>query len=81
MAGEVRWMEVTRFWKACSNWQDVSWDQKAMELFLGIEVSEIAGCHKTWFLCGEQAARRLELITGPNYRAIIKAYLIQQGVE
>jgi hypothetical protein len=68
-------MTPNDFWRAASNWQDVSWNQKAFEKFVGVKVKNMSS---TYHPLPEKVAERVRLLVGPNHVAIIKAYLARQ---
>lgn len=67
LAAGRRWQEADRS-PAC---------QDNFEHFLGVPTAD-QPIRKAWTWVTPNTAERLDLIMGPYYRAVIKAYLIQQ---
>lgn len=67
---------------AASRWQDVSWNEEAFAVFVGRSPESVFPKNMIWLAVTEETARRVSMLTGPHYRAIIKAYLARlKGTE
>lgn len=77
----MTYIKMSEFWQAASNWQDVSWNEKAFGDFTGLSPNRHGGMgHEFWLKVTDETARRIELLLGPHSRTVIKAYLAR-GTE
>jgi hypothetical protein len=70
------WLNKREFHTACERWQEVSGDQKAFERFVGLTVGEVVRTGSRYAEVTPEVTRKIQMILGPHYVAIIKAYLI-----
>lgn len=62
------------FWRVESRWHGVYDSREAFEAFTGVRIDDVSGTHWTYFDVTDESARKIQLLLGPHYRAIIKAY-------
>lgn len=72
-------ISTTDFWKAASNWQEMCHQQSDFKDFTGISIGEVSGFDHSYIEVTDHTVRRIKMLIGPNYKAIIKAYLIKQN--
>lgn len=75
----MRYITQDEFWRAASRWQDIIDDMDRFEDFTGIKLLNVGGKHRYFVEVSEDTKRRIHLLLGPDYRAIIKAWLATYG--
>jgi hypothetical protein len=76
---DVEFVLTIDYWNAASRWQDVSWDEQAFAEFVGKHPNHVSGNAFTYVPLPQDKAHRIKLLLGPNYRTIIKVYLLQKS--
>lgn len=61
------------------NWQEVTDDQDAFTSFIGYAVKYNFSRDTEFLTVSEETKRKVDMLRGPHYKTIIKAYLTKEG--
>lgn len=76
------WVASTDYERAIARWQEVTNDEKMAFFNFTINPALQRGASmRVWYQVTEEMAQKVELLNGPHYKAIIKAYLIKEEHE